>query len=237
MDETPSGETEPVAPQEVSAFSRNRTRIVAAIAAGVLVLGGLIAFLATRDSGGSGNDAAAASTDKTSSTAAGSPTTSHNGGSGPDDTTSGPGGTGVSTPGGGTGPDGSGVTDTTVRGGTTPTTRNSTGTTRKPTGTTTPLTVAPSLTQAYTAGYQGECRKIWLTADADGLMWDADWLEQGGFKVTLCYSQENPALAGSYDTLADARDGAVFDADSDMSDWSLGGTLINTSRTRTWSAG
>src|SRR5262249_6513907 len=110
-----------------------------------------------------------------------------------------------------------------------------TGTTPKPPGPTTPATVAPTLTLAYTAGYQAECRHIWaITADADGLLWDADWLEQGGFKVNTCYSHENALCAAPHATPADARQCAAFDADSDILDWPLGGPPTNTSRNKTW---
>jgi hypothetical protein len=99
-----------------------------------------------------------------------------------------------------------------------------------------PETTPPTVLFAYTEAYQAECRNIWKIADADGLLWDTDWLESGGSPVTECYKLENPLYGHFYNTVDDARIGAVTDADSDMTDWTMSGTLINTSRTKTWSA-
>jgi hypothetical protein len=252
VDEIESGNAAPFTSEPVGGIARRRVRVLVAFATGALVVAGSIALLAGCDSGNSGNHAGAGTTDTTVGGAGrsgtrpgGSESTSTPGRGGTDTGSRSTGSGSTSRPG-----DSAGGSGTLPRNGSTPTTRRGptsvtfrpTSVTLRPTGATTPPTaaptVAPTVAAAYTAGYQAECRHIWATtADADGLLWDADWLEQGGIKVSVCYGQENPSYAAFYAAPADAQQGAVSDADSDMSDWTLGGTLINTSRTKTWTGG
>ena len=100
----------------------------------------------------------------------------------------------------------------------------------------TPETVAPDIEAAYVGGFQTECHHIWSIADADGLLWDPDALQNGGSNIASCLSQLVPAYAFAYNTVTDASAGGISDAD-DTANWlSLGGKLQNTSATRTWTS-
>lgn len=226
MDETESNEQGVHAGEAGSLRRARRIKIVIAAGVAVVALAAIGALWATRNDGGSADDAAAGSGPSISSSApagASSTSTSAKRRTGP--TTTGAGSSGLQT----TPRDTSGGTNTTVRGAVSPTTRPVT-----PGSTGPPETVPPSITAAYTDGFDTECRHIWQTADADGLMWDADWIDSGGVAVTVCYNTIDKRYAGLYETVDTARQGGKADADESMVDWAFNGVLTNTSQTRTW---
>jgi len=234
------------APARFSESSRNRVVIAAGT---IVVVIGVVLAIAFGRGGGSSNNAGA-----TSSGGSSSHTTAPAGNADERTDTSGPAGSGSTVAGGSEGstvaPGSTGTslvspgstTAGTGQDGTVPTTVKGKGSKNPyipgggPFPTNPPETVSPTQTAAYTQGYQAECRKIWRIADRDGLLWDADWLETKGVPVTVCYAQENVVLANTYNSPDDANTGAMYDAIADMSDWATEGTLINTSRTKTWTA-
>jgi hypothetical protein len=229
------GDPTPSAPVS-GPIGRRRAIAIGVIAAVVLVAG--IAWAATRSngSGSSGSASAANGQPNGSSTAAagkgGSSSTSAADSNGASSTKppGGTKGTGKGTQSGGSDPSGPGgsITPTTARG---PQTR----------GSSVPVTirtetVPPDIKSAYVAAFQAECNKIWSIADADGLLWDPDALENGGSRVSDCLSELVPNYAGVYDNVSDARQGGIEDADGSADDLTIGGRLQNTRATRFWTA-
>lgn len=104
-----------------------------------------------------------------------------------------------------------------------------------------PPTVAPTILQAYIAGYTETCTGIWKIANSDGYLWD---VAAGGggddlgtaYVLSDCQDQMDDTMAWDYDTPEDARQGAIDDAVWNL-DFQMTGTVLrNTSGTKTWSS-
>ena len=208
-----------------------RRRVVAIVGAAVVLLGAIagIAYALTRDNGGSSG--------ATSIHASGSTTASKHGtksGSGAKDgaakTSTSRGSSGSAVPGA-------------SPGGNSPTSRPSSGPGSKsgtvrtlpggrpipPTKRTFPPdTAPPDITAAYSNAFNAECRAIWANAGPDGVFLDADNTDGGSYTINDCLSQLEPDFAGSWDNVADARQGGSDDADSAVESLTVGNRFITT---------
>ena len=68
---------------------------------------------------------------------------------------------------------------------------------------------------------------MWSNAGSDGLLWDADDLDSPPHTVTECLTALDPSNAWFYDTVADAQQGGISDADSVAEDMTLGNIFRN----------
>jgi len=211
MDDQPPAEYAP---------SRRRLAIGAGVAA-VVLLGAGIAFAVTRDSGtkASANGSAAHAAATSSTTAATGRTVSPDAnGSAPISDPSGPGGTAPTTTKGAAG--GSKVTTST------PTTWRSS---LAPPPTAPRGTTPPDITRAYTDGYTARCRDIWSHAGADGQLWDAVNPDYGPFTVSDCLDGLDPTFSYLANSVAEARQMGVDDANSTTADLTDSNRLRNAS--------
>ena len=210
MDEQPPAEYAP---------SRRRV-VIGAAAAVIVLLGAGIAFAATRDRG---TKASADGSSAHSSTTAPA-------------SAIGPGRTGS------TSADGAPTSIDPARpGGTSPTTTKgaaggSKATTSTPTTwrfslaappTAPPGTTPPDITRAYTDGYTARCHDIWSHAGPDGQLWDAVNPDYGPFTVKDCLDGLDPTFAYLANSVAEARQMGVDDANGATADLTDSNRLRN----------
>jgi hypothetical protein len=210
---------------EPTTRSRRRITVIVATAVVLLAVVGGVVYALTRDNGSSSS--------ATAIHASGSTTTSKHGGTaganangGSSKTSSPPGASGDGAVPGANSPtttrsgagSNSGSQATLPGGRPAPTTKR----------TLPPDTASPDITAAYTSAFNGECRTIWANAGPDGLFIDADNTEGGAYTIDDCLSQLEPAFAGSWDNVADARQGGIDDADSAVESLTVGNRFITT---------
>jgi hypothetical protein len=207
-----------------------RLRLVAIIG-GAVVLGGAISgivYALTRDNGSSSSATGIHASGSTTSKNGKSGSTAKGGAS---KTSTSRASTGNAAPGGGQG----GNSPTTASGAPSGGSKSGTKATLpggKPVPTTKrtlpPDTAPPDITAAYTSAFNAECHSIWANAGSDGIFIDADNTDGGSYTVEDCLSQLEPDFAGSWDNVADARQGGVDDADSAAESLTVGNRFITT---------
>jgi hypothetical protein len=101
-------------------------------------------------------------------------------------------------------------------------------------GTTAPdpnLEIDPQVQTAYTEAYRAECNRIWAKAGSDGLLWDADALDAGGYTINECLGSLDPGDAWFYDTVEDARIGGAQTATEAAQGLTIGNLMQPTNGT------
>jgi len=88
-------------------------------------------------------------------------------------------------------------------------------------------TTPPSITEAYTQGYTARCHEIWSHAGPDGQLWDAVNPDYGPFTVNDCLSGLDATFAYLANSVADARQMGVDDANSNTGDLTDSNRLRN----------
>jgi hypothetical protein len=76
------------------------------------------------------------------------------------------------------------------------------------------LPTEEEMNATYNAAFEAECRSIWSHAGGDGLLWDPDDLDSGGYTVDACLEQMDPEMGWFYADLEDAHQGGIDDADA-----------------------